>query len=75
MLSALLLNSGIAQRRRHFAFVPEAEARDWTVVLPFSQLGGLYGAQWSRSSDLKRMIEDRVTTAEFAKRRCDAHGR
>ncbi len=48
---------------------------DWTIILPFSQLGGLHGAQWSRSSDLKRIMEDLVTTAEFAKRRCDAHGR
>jgi hypothetical protein len=55
--------------------VPKAEALDWTIILPFSQLGGLHGAQWSRSSDLKRIIEDQVTTAEFAKRRCDAHGR
>jgi hypothetical protein len=56
-------------------FVPKAEALDWTIILPFSQLGGLHGAQSSRSSDLKRIIEDQVTTAEFAKRRCDAHGR
>ncbi len=53
----------------------KAEALDWTIILPFSQLGGLHGAQWSRSSDLKRIIEDLVTTPEFAKRRCDAHGR
>jgi hypothetical protein len=53
----------------------QAEALDWTITLPFSQLGGLHGAQWSRSSDLKRILEDQVTTAEFAKRRCDAHGR
>jgi hypothetical protein len=53
----------------------KAEALDWTIILPFSQLGGLHGAQWSRSSDLKRIMEDLVTTAEFAKRRCDAHGR
>jgi hypothetical protein len=46
-----------------------------TIILPFSQLGGLHGAQRSRSSDLKRFVEDLVTTAEFAKRRCDAHGR
>ena len=56
-------------------FVPKAEALDWTIILPFSQLGGLHGAQWSRSPDLKRIMEDQVTTAEFAKRRCDAHGR
>ena len=55
--------------------VPKAEALDWTIILPFSQLGGLHGAQWSRPSDLKRIMEDLVTTAEFAKRRCDAHGR
>jgi hypothetical protein len=42
----------------------KAEALDWTIILPFSQLGGLHGAQWSRSSDLKRIIEDLVTTAE-----------
>jgi hypothetical protein len=36
---------------------------------------GETGAQWSRSSGLKRIIEDQVTTAEFDKRRCDAHGR
>jgi hypothetical protein len=59
----------------HVRFEPKAEALDWTIILPFSQLGGLHGAQWSRSSDLKRIIEDQVTTAEFAKRRCDAHGR
>jgi hypothetical protein len=65
----------IRRGERHVWFVPKAEALDWTIILPFSQLGGLRGAQWSRSSDLKRIIEDLVTTAEFAKRRCDAHGR
>jgi hypothetical protein len=49
----------------------EGEARTESV----SQLGGLHGAQWSRSPDLKRIMEDQVTTAEFAKRRCDAHGK
>ena len=56
----------IAQCSRHVRFVPKAEALDRTIILPFSQLGGLHGAQWSRSSDLKRIIEDQVTTAEFA---------
>src|ERR1700682_4517389 len=59
----------------HVRKVTKAEALDWTIILPFSHLGGLHGAQWSRSSDLKRIMEDLVTTAEFAKRRCDAHGR
>jgi hypothetical protein len=59
---------GDAKRLLH-QYLPKAEALDWTIILPFSQLGGLHGAQWSRSSDLKRIIEDQVTTAEFA------HGR
>src|SRR5580704_4523703 len=45
----------------------KAEALDWTIILPLSQLGGLHGAQRSRSPDLKRIMEDQVTTAEFAK--------
>jgi hypothetical protein len=75
MFSALPSNSDIARRSRHVSNVPKAEALDWTIILPLSQLGGLHGAQWSRSPDLKRIMEDQVTTAEFAKRRCDAHGR
>jgi hypothetical protein len=51
------------------------EALDWTITLPLSQMRDLHGAQWSRSSDLKWIMEDQVTTAEFAKRRCDAHGK
>jgi hypothetical protein len=51
---------------RHVGFVLlKAEALDWTIVLPLSQLGGLHGAQWSRSPDLKRIMEDQVTTAEI----------
>jgi hypothetical protein len=49
----------------------EGEARTESV----SQLGRLHDAQWSRSPDLKRIMEDQVTAAEFAKRRCDAHGK
>ena len=48
----------------------EGEAHTESV----SQLDGLDGAQWPRSPDLKRIMEDQVTTAEFAKRRYDAHG-
>jgi hypothetical protein len=59
--------------RRHVRFT--AEALNWTTMPPLSQLGGHHGAQWSRPSDLKRIMEDQVTTAEFARRRCDAYGR
>src|SRR5258706_16074135 len=55
--SAFPLIADVRQRGRQVRKVPKAEALDWTILLPFSQLGGLHGAQWSRSSDLKRIME------------------
>jgi hypothetical protein len=60
-----LPQADIAQCSRHV--VSCQKRKHWMDnYTTFSQLGGLHGAQWSVIR-LKRIIEDRLTTAEFAK--------
>jgi len=53
---------------------PASETLDLTVL---RDIGGAGPQRWRRHAIIRSegIMEDQVTTAEFAKRRCDAHGK